>query len=793
MVGAVIRSLTYRNGVPKLNEPGFAVAVSAQGIMMVRNMPGKGSRSTGLRTRFALLLCSAFVALVLVLPGGGAAQIDLKIDHTRLQGVMPEATGFSEKMGIPPVYHAFADDPNGAQVLVGYLFLTSDLPPEEFGYSGTIKVLVGVDLIGNLTGAAVINYHEAQVSSKGDFLRAPGVESQYAGKHVADPFRIYRDIDGVSGSTISAGAMSRGIRNSARRVAMAYLRRPAPTAMAASNGGGLTAEAFERLSWLELVSSGLIAKMEVIRYNALGLDLSFTYAGSSRLGAILVGADSYASMLEKVGPRHEDFHLMILGLDGSFIAGFRPRGLTVLQGGNSYPLPRNQVVYWGRPEEGKMAEQVFYAAMLLVDPTVDVSQPFTIQYDDDQGDPFAIEYTITPDVLEFARGGSAAVQATAASDEGGTSSGGTLATAGSEAASVPNGTPGAHGTSGTNGANVTNGTTREATPPVEPAGALTPPAGGVSAAQPAPATADVGAPADQAGLGLDFDFEAEEEESAFSVMLAQTRWSRVVGLLIILGLALNAFTFKGVAARRVALGGTLVYLGWVDGGFLSISHITSGIAGGPGVYLGDLAMLVMIIFTVVTTVLWGRVFCGFLCPFGALQDFIEWVVPKRFQRKVPTQVHDRAIYTKYGILALILVTALINSDLSIYGYFEPFGTVFFMSSSVLMWTIAGSVLLASAVIPRFYCRYACPLGAALGVASFVSFFRIPRVKQCDVCKVCEQSCPTGAISGPDVDFKECVRCNVCEVKLLTKAGVCKHDMEEIQPRLVQLQTPVGSD
>ena len=75
----------------------------------------------------------------------------------------------------------------------------------------------------------------------------------------------------------------------------------------------------------------------------------------------------------------------------------------------------------------------------------------------------------------------------------------------------------------------------------------------------------------------------------------------------------------------------------------------------------------------------------------------------------------------------------------------------------------------------------------------VSFFRIPRVKQCDVCKVCEQGCPTGAIRGPDVDFKECVRCNVCEVKLLTKAGACKHDMEKIQPRLVQLQAAVGAD
>ena len=770
---------------------------------MVRNMTGKGRRRPGSRSRFAPHLCgAAFVALVLVLPARAAAQIPLKIDHARLQGVMPEATSFSEKMGSPPVYHAFADDPNGAQILVGYLFLTSDLPPEEFGYSGTIQVLVGVDLIGNLTGATVINYHEALVSSRGDFLRGPGVESQYAGKHVADAFRIYRDIDGVSGATISAGAMARGIRNSARRVAMAYLRRPAPTVMAASNGGGLTAEAIERLRWLELVSSGLIAKMEVIRHNALGLDLSFTYVGTERLGDILVGAESYASMLEKVGPRHEDFHLMVLGLDGSFIAGFRPRGLTVLQVGNSYPLPRNQVVYWGRPEEGKMAGQVFYAAMLLVDPAVDLSQPFTIQYDDDQGDPFTIEYTIAPDVLAFARGGSTPVQAAAtASDEGGTSSGGTVAAAGSEAASGTSGTNGANrtddtngtsGTNGTNGTTGTNGTNGEGTASVETATAVAPPAG-ASDAQPQPATADAAAPADEAGLGFDFDFAEEEDESAFSVMLAQTRWSRVVGLLIILGLALNAFIFKGVAARWVALGGTLVYLGWVDGGFLSVSHITSGIAGGPGVYLGDLAMLVMIIFTVVTTVLWGRVFCGFLCPFGALQDFIEKVVPKRFQRKVPTQVHDRAIYIKYGILALILVTAFINSDLSIYGYFEPFGTVFFMSSNVLMWTIAGSVLLASAVIPRFYCRYACPLGAALGVASFVSFFRIPRVKQCDVCKVCEQSCPTGAISGPDVDFKECVRCNICEVKLLTKAGVCRHDMEKIQPRLVQLQTAVGGD
>jgi polyferredoxin len=107
---------------------------------------------------------------------------------------------------------------------------------------------------------------------------------------------------------------------------------------------------------------------------------------------------------------------------------------------------------------------------------------------------------------------------------------------------------------------------------------------------------------------------------------------------------------------------------------------------------------------------------------------------------------------------------------------------------LLLWAIAIGTLVVSAIVPRFYCRYACPLGAALGLASLLSPFRIGRVEQCDVCKVCEQRCPTGAIEGPSIDFKECVRCNICEIKLLARAGTCGHNMDEIRPRLVHLNT-----
>ena len=93
------------------------------------------------------------------------------------------------------------------------------------------------------------------------------------------------------------------------------------------------------------------------------------------------------------------------------------------------------------------------------------------------------------------------------------------------------------------------------------------------------------------------------------------------------------------------------------------------------------------------------------------------------------------------------------------------------------------------MVPRFYCRYACPLGALLAVGSLLSLRRIPRVEQCDHCRVCEQKCPTGAISGPTVHFAECVRCNVCEVQLRERRGVCRRDrdMEEMRPRLLRIR------
>ena len=764
-------------------------------------------------SRAVLWVCLwALVSLLLGSPSSASAQYRLPVDAEMIQSMMPLADSFSTKAGLPPVYTAYGTGADGSPGVIGYVYLTANVPPIQYGYSGPIDVLVGMDLTGHLTGATIVNYRESLSSSRGDFMRRGRLTEQLVGKHIGERFQVRRDLDGISGASISATAMFRGIRNSARRVALSYLQ-PGESTASASAG------ALEDLTWLEMISTGYIQMMAIERYGA-GLDLSFAYMGDEALGGLLMGLVRYQDISERVEGLKSDDHVMLVGIDGSAVAGFRSNGFAVRQGGEAHPVPSRRVTFLGTPYEGKAADQVQYTLIMRMDSTVVLDEPFTVVYDDGTNPESIMEYRVPEEVLAAVRERAAAARELADAETGAADSGVEESTAVGPAVSAngsnPVSTDGSVDTSAGGTAAVpvpataTDPASAESADGIGASGVVTtePVAGAPTDGSATPpeltvpegvldlsvAPSDVPAANDastgaQSIPGLDFSsFEDFEDETALSQLLLETRWAPVVRLILLLGLVLYAFFSKSGRVGAVALGATFVYLGFIDGGFLSVSHITSGIIVGPGVYLRDMAVLVMIAFTVVTTLLWGRVFCGFLCPFGALQDFITRIVPRRFQWAVPQRIHDRAIYLKYGILLLIVGLAALPAQIAVYQYFEPFGTVFYRSTSPLLLSIAGGFLVASAVVPRFYCRYACPLGAALGVASLLSFFRIRRVEQCEPCKVCEIACPTGAIRGPEIDFKECVRCNVCETKLLTQAGVCRHDMDDVRSRLVQLET-----
>ncbi len=148
-------------------------------------------------------------------------------DHTSLRllkQVVPGAETFSEKSGEPPVYRAYQTDKvSGERKLVGYAFVTPDVPPEANGYSGPIDTLVGIDLRGNIVGLRVIYYKESLRYSIGDFF-SWGFEEQFVGMRASDRFQVGKDLDGIAKATISAKAAARGIRQSLRAVTDAYIR-----------------------------------------------------------------------------------------------------------------------------------------------------------------------------------------------------------------------------------------------------------------------------------------------------------------------------------------------------------------------------------------------------------------------------------------------------------------------------------------------------------------------------------------------------------------------------------------
>jgi NosR/NirI family transcriptional regulator, nitrous oxide reductase regulator len=652
------------------------------------------SRTRSMASMLALVLSGAMIALA---PAPARGQDAPGAWEALLRDVVPGADRFDERQGEPPVFRAYRGEADGRETLVGYAFLTSDAPPEPLGFNGPIEVLVGMDLGGTLTGVRVTRYAESLRRSRGDFLARPGFREQFAGKSVADAFQVKRDVDGITGATISVDAMARGIRGAARRVALAHGLGTLSAAAEAPplDAATVTAEALEPLSWSEMVLRGLVQQIVVVEDAGTAAELSLLPLRDDAVAELLIGAERLREVRERAGPLAADRHLVLAGVDGPLGGGLNLARLAVVQSGDTVRLAGEEVLLFGPPREGKLDGQVRFLRVLLLDRAVDLARPFT--------------YTLD----------------------------------------------------------------------------LRPGLGVYTAEYPGPRVA-LAAPPRPAGP-LAISFEAEVEETLLARTFTTTSWPRVLALALLLALVCAAFATKRVGLRSAALAATLLYLGVIDKGFLSVSHVTSVLDVGPAVLLSDLPLLMLVTFTVVTTLLWGRVFCGYLCPFGALQDLLERIVPRRLRREPSPALHRRAARLKYGVLAVVLAPAVVGSGASLFQYAEPFGTVFFPSRSLLLWAIAAAILAASAVVPRFYCRYFCPLGAALALGALLSPLRIRRVEQCGVCKVCEQRCPTRAIRGAAIDFEECVRCNVCEVNLIRKAGVCRHDMAVVRSRLVRLK------
>jgi NosR/NirI family transcriptional regulator, nitrous oxide reductase regulator len=262
------------------------------------------------------------------------------------------------------------------------------------------------------------------------------------------------------------------------------------------------------------------------------------------------------------------------------------------------------------------------------------------------------------------------------------------------------------------------------------------------------------------------------------------RWldlSILIAGLVVLSVALwkqSWLTAKAARLRNfrlVYLIFTLGFIGWYAQGQLTIVNITALIeslrAGEGGEFLlSDPMSLVLWAFVIVSLFIWGRgTFCGWLCPFGALQDLISQLGDLLRIKKVSLRIRTDGYlkWIKYAVLAAVLLSAFFSSDWTEKAIeVEPFKTAislyFVRSWPYLLWAVI--CLALSVLVFRGYCRYICPLGAALAVLGKVRIFNwIPRKAECGTpCQTCRHGCGYQAIAPQGkVDYAECFQCLDC--------------------------------
>ena len=222
---------------------------------------------------------------------------------------------------------------------------------------------------------------------------------------------------------------------------------------------------------------------------------------------------------------------------------------------------------------------------------------------------------------------------------------------------------------------------------------------------------------------------------------------------------------------------TVVFIGWYALGQLSVVNVLTFVHALVQdfrweLFLTDPVIFILWVFTAASILLWGRgVFCGWLCPFGALQELINEAARKLKipQYDVPFAVHERLWAIKYIVLLVLFGISLESMMMAEKAAeVEPFKTAITLKFDRQWWFVAYAValLVVNIFTRKVYCRYICPLGAGLAITGrFRLFDWLKRRKECgNPCQICANECEVQAIH-PDghINHNECHYCLDCQM------------------------------
>lgn len=207
--------------------------------------------------------------------------------------------------------------------------------------------------------------------------------------------------------------------------------------------------------------------------------------------------------------------------------------------------------------------------------------------------------------------------------------------------------------------------------------------------------------------------------------------------------------------------------------------ITTG--GAQFVSKTHLSNIVLGIGLLIGVLIAGGAFCGWVCPFGAVQDLMNWIRAKLGIKeiKLPANVDRVLRWGRFVTLAFIMYQTIATVKLW-FGDWDPYRTLFglgwiFEFNPAEAWgayLVVIVILVASLLVERAWCRYLCPLGGAISLLGNLSFLRIRRQGEgCKGCNVCEKPCPVKLpVATADTISSDCIGCLAC-VEACPRHGV----------------------
>ncbi|EIE51574.1 FMN-binding domain-containing protein [Citreicella sp. 357] len=228
---------------------------------------------------------------------------------------------------------------------------------------------------------------------------------------------------------------------------------------------------------------------------------------------------------------------------------------------------------------------------------------------------------------------------------------------------------------------------------------------------------------------------------------------------------------------------TLVFLGWYANAQLSVVNLMALFGALTAdfswqAFLLDPLTFILWFSVAAALLFWGRgAYCGWLCPFGALQELTNHIARKLGvpQVRLPWGLHERLWAVKYMIFLGLFGVSLGSIEQAEHlAEIEPFKTAIILKF-VRAWPFvayAAALLIAGLFVERFYCRYLCPLGAALAIPARLRMFDwLKRYKECgNPCQICANECMVQAIHPTgEINPNECLNCMHCQVLYQSEA------------------------